>query len=139
MLLTHSPSVFLVKSYLPYCSFMFHTSFLSVYVDLKPEGFPLTQLRNKEGEPWRKVMDLERALCFSSAKINSIVFMGNMMVMCTFLVFCITYNYQLRLLHRPLPLLGLSAWYKSCLVTAATVHKILCTHASNRALDSCNS
>ena len=49
-------------------------------VDLKPEGFPLTQLREKEGEPWRKVMDLERVLCFSSAKINGIVFMGNMMV-----------------------------------------------------------
>ncbi|CAI8021126.1 Probable E3 ubiquitin-protein ligase HERC1 [Geodia barretti] len=47
--------------------------------NLKPEGFPLTRLREKEGEPWRKVMDLERALCFSSAKVNSIVFMGNMM------------------------------------------------------------
>lgn len=69
-------------------------------VDLKPEGFPLTQLRNKEGEPWRKVMDLERALCFSSAKINSIVFMGNMMVMyISCIYFLLHCNCWLRLLQ----------------------------------------
>ena len=39
-------------------------------------------------------------------------------------LYCVLhYNYRLRLLHKPLPLLGLFAWYKSCFVTAATVHK----------------
>ena len=53
---------------------------LSLLTDYKAEDVPLSKLRTEEGECWRKVMDLERTLCFAAAKINRIIYTGNVMV-----------------------------------------------------------
>ena len=53
---------------------------LSLSPDIKPEQVALGRLREAEDVCWRLVMDLERVLCYSAAKINQTVYMGHMMV-----------------------------------------------------------
>ena len=68
------------QSYISDC--MTRISLNTLYVDVKAEDLPLSTLRSQEGENWRKVMDLERALCFGAAKMNCTVYLGNVMVQC---------------------------------------------------------
>ena len=46
----------------------------------KPESVPLSELRVKEEHCWRKLLDLERTLCWSSAKTDQTLLLGSIMV-----------------------------------------------------------
>ena len=48
--------------------------------DEKPEVVPVSKLRVAEEVCWRKMLDLERTLCWSAAKTNQALFLGHMMV-----------------------------------------------------------